>query len=156
MASTPSSSLAALSCSTTVSLLPASASDLKSLLESFLTLTGFLEARMSVRVSVAGGAGVLIVAGVAGGLGAEGALGAEGVSGAAGALGAVGGLGGGASVARTIEGDATIANTTTPAAMNGKRCFGANDRSKPRSLNNLSLREGRFLRLATATPVSGQ
>src|SRR5258708_8828110 len=78
MASTPSSSLAALSCSTTVSLLPASASDLKSLLESFLTLTGFFEARVSVRVSVAEGAGVLIVAGVAGGLGAAGGVGAGG------------------------------------------------------------------------------
>src|SRR5258708_29021772 len=137
MASTPSSSLAALSCSTTVSLL-----------ESFLTLTGFFEARMSVRVSVAEGAGVLLVAGVAGGLGAEGvsgaaALGAAGGLSAAGALGAAGVLGAAASVALTIQGDATIANTTTPAAMNGKRCFGANDRSKPPSLRNLSKRRGR-------------
>src|SRR5260221_14522335 len=170
MASTPSSSLAASSCSTTVSALPASASDLKSRLESFLTLTGFFAAR----VSVAGDAGVLIVAGVGGGLGAAGVSGAagvlgaagglsaEGVSGAAGGLGATGGLGARgalgvvATVARTIEVDATIANTTTPAAMNGRRCFGANDRSKPRSLSNLSMRGVRLLALAIATPVSGQ
>src|SRR5260221_5994133 len=157
MASTPSSSLAASSCSTTVSALPASASDLKSRLESFLTLTGFFAAR----VSVAGDAGVLIVAGVAGGLGAAGVSGAAGALGAAGGLGAAGALGVVASVARTIvartiEVDATIANTTTPAAMNGRRCFGANDRSKPRSLSNLSMRGVRLLALAIATPVSGQ
>src|SRR5258708_134811 len=152
MASTPSSSLAASSCSTTVSALPASASDLKSRLESFLTLTGFFAAR----VSVAGDAGVLIVAGVAGGLGAAGVSDAAGVLGAAGGLGATGALGVVATVARTIEVDATIANTTTPAAMNGRRCFGANDRSKPRSLSNLSMRGVRLLALAIATPVSGQ
>ena len=51
----------------------------------------------------------------------------------------------------TMDVEATMANRTTPAAMKGRRCFGANERSKPCSFNSLSMRGVRLLALAIAT-----
>src|ERR1700679_3554252 len=90
--------------------------------------------------SIAGDAGGRSAGGAAGvvgaaGVGTEGAMGVA-VSAAGSALGGAGGLEAvalsiGEACTLTIEVDANIANATTPAAMNGRRCVGANDRSNP-------------------------
>src|SRR5580692_1691013 len=132
MTSTPSSSLAASSFWITIFASPSSAPDSLCALGAFLALMAFFAACASGALGAAGLAGGAMAAG-AGGVAGVGALTAGGALGAAGALGGVGtslGESLGEACTLTIEVDANIASATTPAAMNGRRCVLANDRSK--------------------------